>query len=154
AYHGKPGAGCGDGSAFREAGLQPLGSAHAPQSARPPSGAFAKPFGYQRRQLHADQPMCALEPDKQTPPAQRRRNASALTPPAAAPLQRRSGKPRRSTPRDGPHVESTLASLLSVLRSAAEGNFAVRLPEQGGLSGEVFAAFNSLVERNERLVRE
>ncbi len=54
-------------------------------------------------------------------------------------------------------IDERLRSLRDALRAAAEGNFSVRLPTNGdgdAIFGEVAAAFNVLLERNEERMRE
>ncbi|MEJ7717572.1 MAG: HAMP domain-containing protein [Thermoleophilaceae bacterium] len=47
-----------------------------------------------------------------------------------------------------------LRELLDALRAARDGDFSVRLPEGRGVTGEIAAAFNQLVERNASVTEE
>jgi signal transduction histidine kinase/HAMP domain-containing protein/ActR/RegA family two-component response regulator len=61
---------------------------------------------------------------------------------------------RRTSDRE---LAERLRSLLDALRAARQGDFSVRLPVHtagDGLFGEVALAFNSLIEKNQRLVSE
>jgi HAMP domain-containing protein len=68
---------------------------------------------------------------------------------------RAGSKQTRRNGGNGHTAQSEHARLLAALRAAAEGNFDVRLPTgESGVSGEIAAAFNALVERNAALASE
>ncbi|MCU1379487.1 MAG: hypothetical protein JWN29_2470, partial [Acidimicrobiales bacterium] len=61
----------------------------------------------------------------------------------------------RSAPAFVAPDETTLLELLRVLRAAKEGDFSVRLPERRNtLMGQIGAAFNDLVEMNQKATKE
>ncbi len=64
--------------------------------------------------------------------------------------------PRPSAPFDYPEFNSpVIRRLLGALRRAGKGDFSVRLPvDQSGLIGEISAAFNDVVELNEKMTTE
>ena len=74
-----------------------------------------------------------------------------------------SGRAREAHPEDrartrsengpSPLTEAQLDRLVSALEAARDGDFTVRLRAEGALA-EVAAAFNALVERNQRVTRE
>ena len=75
--------------------------------------------------------------------------------PSTGPRQQRSRKPVVAESGNGgpPPTAAELAKLVAALKAASDGDFSVRLRGDGALA-EAAAAFNTLVERNQRVTRE
>src|SRR5688572_15493580 len=66
------------------------------------------------------------------------------------------GKKFRKNGNNGHHdpPQIDLDRLLSVLIAVCDGDFTGRLPKEGGVTGEVYEALNSIIEKNQKLTHE